>query len=111
MIREECKNETFRLSEDFGHSILRLKYLQYALIFDRVVNQDFEGHKTLLKLFVEKYSQNLSQRRTDDNELFKTLLTYFNKHLILLGPSALTADDKNSILNQLNTLLSQPDFM
>ena len=59
MLREECKNKTFRLSEDFGHSILRLKYLQYALIFDRVVNKDFEGHKTLLELFVEKYKENV----------------------------------------------------
>ncbi len=111
MVKEELKQESFRIPTDFGNSILRVKYLQYTLIYDRVVNKDLEAHKELLNLFVEKYITSFQQYRKDDNELFRTLLIYWNKYLKYLGPVSVRNEDKAFVLDLLCRILSENNFM
>jgi len=111
MIKEECKNKAFRITNDFGNSILRIKYIQYTLIYDRIANKDFEAHKTLLHLFTEKYLMDLALKKFDDNEPFQTLLYYLKKYLKTFGPSSLTKEDKRFFVDNLLKLLNTKSFM
>jgi len=109
--KEECKDEKFRIVPDFGHSILRLKHLEYVLTYDRVTSQSIDSYKDILQMFVDKYTTTLAQRRHDDNEPLQVLLRYWNKFLKLVGNTTISEQDKAWTVQQFVRLLSQNDFM
>ena len=109
MVKEECKQETFRVQRDLGTSTLRLKFLQYALIYDRV-NRHLESYKDLLQIFVDKYRSNFALRKKDDNEPFYVLLKYWNKYLKYVGEATMSIQEKEVVLTNFCKLLSEAEF-
>jgi len=111
VLQDDLAAPSFRIQKDSGHSVLRLKYLKYLLVFDRVVNNSTETHKRLLELFTQRYLKNLASKVTDDHELLRTLLAYWNKYLKLEGYEKISLNDRRDVLSLLCSLLFTKEFL
>jgi hypothetical protein len=108
---QDLNSEVFRLDKDFGHSILRMKYLEFILTFDRIMKGSYQTHKSLLQSITDKYLKTLQVRANDDNELFRILLSYWNKYLKHVGQQTISEKDKTELASIFCILLSNKDFV
>ena len=106
-IHEELKKPTFRIENDIGHSVLRLKYIKYIFTFERLIHQNSSMQLEIVSTIIKRYILNKEEFITQDNEPFRVILEGFKK---TIAAKILDKEKEATLLKLFLDLFKAPEF-